>query len=210
MWAFFFSLSFAADPSVVLRDAIATRLEVSSSDVEVRSLGIANVPENADWKVELPNTGNLWGTISVRLVASQNGVEIQRYTAYAKVSVWDDVPVAALAARPGEAVTIELMRMNMEDLHGATPIDPQRAWKAKTTLQPGQPLTTSRVESVPDALKGSKVRVLVHRGALSIETTGVLTEDAWVGQPVTVQSLSTQVELTGVYDQNGLVSVGVP
>lgn len=210
MWSLLFSWAFAADPSLVLRDAIAARLDVPPSDVEVRSLGIANIPADADWKVELPNTGNLWGTISVRLIASHNGTELQRYTAYAKVSVWDEVPVAAAPVAPGEPVAIELVRMSLEELRGASPVDPDRAWKAKTTIQAGVPLTTSRVEAVPDAPKGSKVRIVVQRGALQIESIGLLTEDAWVGQPVTVQSLATQVELTGVYEKNGLVSVGVP
>lgn len=210
MWSLLFSWAFAADPSLVLRDAIAARLDVPPSDVEVRSLGIANIPADADWKVELPNTGNLWGTISVRLIASHAGTELQRYTAYAKVSVWDEVPVAAAPVAPGEPVAIELVRMSLEDLRGASPVDPARAWKAKTTLQAGVPLTTARVEAIPDAAKGSKVRIVVQRGALQIETVGVLTADAWVGRPVTVQSLATQVELTGVYEKNGLVSVGVP
>jgi flagella basal body P-ring formation protein FlgA len=207
MWWLFFAFAWAEDPVVCLQRAIAEKLSISQEDVEIRSLGIASPPADATWTVELP-AGNLWGTISVRMTALEPDENQLHYTTYARVSVWDEVPVAAEAVQAGQPIVLTMQRVRLEDLRGATPVDPARSWLARSSLQAGQPVTTLKAKAVPDALEGTQVRIVVQQGALRIETTGMLLEDAWAGQLVHVKSQGTAVELVGIYESNGLVRIG--
>ena len=201
---FLLALALAADPVEALQAAVAARLQVELSDVQVQRLGISGAPADATWQVVLP-AGRCWGGITVRMDATADG-KVRHYTAYATISAWDSVPVADHAVVPGGMVSFHLERQQL-DLLSAEPVEPGR-WRARVNLHAGEPLVQGRVEPMPDALVGSPVTVQVTAGALSIKAPGELAADAWVGQPVRVMNLSTHMVLTGIYEAEGRVRIG--
>lgn len=192
-----------------IRRRVSERLKVPLADVEVLSLGLSGAPVDAAWTVELPS-GNLWGTVSLRLVAALPDGSERRYTTYTKISVWDEVPVAVAEAAAGEPVAFVMERQRLDAIRSGEPVDPARRWQARGSIHAGDVLTQYRVEPLPDALSGATVRLVVSHGALRVEAPGKLAADAFVGLPVEVVNLATQATLTGIYEGGGRVRVGTP
>ena len=188
---------------------VSERLKVPIADVEVLSLGLSGAPVDAAWTVELPS-GNLWGTVILRLVAVLPDGSERRYTTYTKISVWDDVPVAVAEVAAGEPVAFAMDRQRLDAIRSGEPVDPARRWKARSSIHAGDVLTQYKVELLPDALAESTVRLVVSYGALRVEAPGKLTADAFIGLPVEVVNLATQATLTGIYEGGGRVRVGAP
>jgi len=88
-------------------------------------------------------------------------------------------------------------------------VDPSHAWKAKSTIHAGEPITSLRADPLPDAFRGQNVEIYVEHGSLRIRASGQLMKDAFIGQPVSVLNLSTQTTVTGIYQGDGRVQVGV-
>ena len=191
-----------------IRAGVAERLGVAVEDVEVLSLGLTAVPAGAEWSVELP-TGDLWGTVVLRLAARLPDGSERRYTTYTKLSVWMELPVAAAAAGPGQPVSVAVERRRRESVRSGAPVDPERRWQAKGSVAAGDVLTTYKVDPVPDLLAGEPVRLVSERGALRVEAPGRLSGDAFVGEPVEVVNLATQATVTGIYEGGGRVRLGV-
>jgi flagella basal body P-ring formation protein FlgA len=203
---FLLSIAFAADPNAALRDAVAARLKVPSTDVSVEKIGISGAPEDAEWQVQLPN-GRCWGGFTVRLDATTPDGKVRHYTAYTTVSAFKEVPVVDRDTPVGSEVSFHLERQQLDLLSGE-PVSADGKWRAKVNLHEGEAMVSGRVEPMPDAIKGTPVKITVSSGALRIEAPGQLNGDAWVGRPVEVMNLATHTLLTGIYEAEGKVSIG--
>ncbi len=200
--------AWAGTPAEAVQTAIAEKLGVSAEDVVVQKVGLGTVPEDCSWTVEFPSD-QLWGTVSIELQAELSDKSIRHYRSWAKVSVWAEIPVAAEDVAPGQKIPVRMERQQLDLLYGARPVDPSKKWRANVALSEGEVLTSTRVQPWPDAAKDSPVQIRVQRGALVVQAPGKLTEDAWVGEVVEVTNLLTQVALTGIYEADGSVRIGV-
>jgi hypothetical protein len=77
-------------------------------------------------------------------------------------------PVAAAAASPGAAITLQTARVPCTLLRGETPVDPAQSWEAAVSIAAGAPVTQARVHTTPDVAKGSNVRIEATAGALTV------------------------------------------
>lgn len=205
MWAVLASLALAGDPGLAVREAVADRLGVPLADVELVDLGAAGLPTDVEWRVDLPAVGPWWGTVPL-VVRSPDGV--LRYALRSRITVWQELPVAARAVGAGEPVEVTLARLPRERLRGEVPVDPSASWEARVDLGAGTPLTTARVRPRPDREAGSLVTIVAGSERLWVAANGRLGEDAFVGRPVRVANLDTHAVLVGVYQPDGSVRVG--
>ena len=200
--------AYAGTPAEAVQAAIAEKLGVPAADVSVLKVGLAAVPGDCTWTVELPSD-QLWGTVSMELQAELSDKSIRTYRTWAKVYVWAEVPVAAEDVPTGEKIPVRMERQQLDLLYGARPVDPEKSWRANVALSEGEMLTSLRVRPWPDAEKDSPVQIRVQRGSLVIQAPGQVAEDVWVGKPVEVTNLLTKAELTGIYTADGNVLIGV-
>ena len=200
MWSLAIALAVAATPTEAIRDAVAVRLGVSPADVAVTGLAPLPGTQEADWAVELPQTGPLTGSIPV-VLRSGSG----RYAVRPSIVAWRDLPVASAATEAGQPIVLKTARVSSDRLRGEAAVDPSGHWVARVDLAEGDPVTTARARAEPDARRGAEIRVLSQVGALSIQAPGVLLGDAYTGKPVSVMNLSTHVVLSGTYRSDGTV-----
>lgn len=204
-WACALALA-AASPEAAVREAVAARLHVPLDDVEVAPLQLAAA---ADWRAELPTVGPVWGSVPVVIFGTSASGPV-RYAVRPRITVFQELPVAAGATAAGTAVTVRTARVALDDLRGATPVDPALRWEARVDLAPDTPLTTRCVRPLPDAKEGATVRIVAGSGPLRVMSVGRLGDDAFVGAEVIVESLATRTQLRGVLQADGTVYVGGP
>lgn len=188
----------AATPHDAIRAAVAARLGVADEDVVVTGAPATN----ATCTAELPRYGSLTGQVRVTLFCGTERIVAQPY-----VEAWFALAVAASDTPAGERVPVELRRVSSKDLRGETPLDPDVVWRARTDLHAGDPLTATRVERMPDAERGERVRLLTQVGALRIEAPGELMQDSWVDQDGTAVNLATRTVVRGYYAGDGVFMV---
>jgi flagella basal body P-ring formation protein FlgA len=199
------AMAFAAStPEQAIRDAVAARVGVPVTDVEVQPLGL---PEGTGWAAELPAVGVVWGVVPVT-VRGVLPTGDARYAVRPRIEVFKQLPVATLAVSSGEVVPVTIARVAMDSLRGATPVDATRAWEARVDLPAQTPLTTRSVRLRPDAKAGRTVSIIAGSGPLRVMAPGQLSEDAFVGATVHVVNLATRVVLVGTFTEDGHVDVG--
>lgn len=205
MLALLVPLALAGDPELAVREAIAARVGAPLADVELVDLGVSGLPAEVDWRVDLPAVGPWWGTVPL-VIRSADGA--RRYAVRARVTVWQELPVAAKPAAAGEPVEVHLARLPRERLRGEAPVDPSARWEARVDLPAGAPVTTLRARPRPDGEEGTLVTIVAGTDRLRVAANGRLGEDAFVGRPVRVANLDTHALLVGVYQPDGSVRVG--
>lgn len=203
MLLFLAAIASASTPSAAIRAAVAQKVGVVLEDVEVHGVSLPTAPADADWIVDLPTVGPVWGEPAVVL-----HVGTTRFVLRPHVTVWQTLPVAAQAASAGEPVSVTTARVARDTLRGAVPVDATHTWEARVDLAAGAPLTTSVVRARPDGAQGQQVRIVAGQGPLSVQAPGQLGEDAFVGDRVHVVNLATRTQLVGTYQADGSVLVG--
>lgn len=204
------TFALATDPVTAITRAVAERVGVAISDVEV---GPPGLPEgttiDADWVVDLPNVGSICGSAVTLVLRSTTPAGAHaKYTVRPRIIVWQDIPVATVAATPGQPVLSRLARTSCDRLRGETPVG-QGAFQAQTTFRVGDPVTTARVRPMPDKLEGAEVNVIAEEGGVRVRATGTLTEDAYVGKTVHVLNSATKAVVVGRLADDGAVHLGV-
>jgi flagella basal body P-ring formation protein FlgA len=194
----------AASPELAVQEAVAARLDVPVTDVEVGPLGL---PQGLNWVAELPSVGPVWGKVRVTVRGVLPSGDA-RYVLSSDIQAFRQLPIAASAVRAGEVVPVTTARVAMDSLRGATPVDPAGTWVARTDMLAQAPLTTRSVRPRPDAQEGQSVRIVAGSGAVRVSAPGQLGEDAFVGAEIHVVNLATRAVLVGRYTAEGEVLVG--
>ena len=203
-----------SDPNLAIQAAVAERLQLPVSDIEVTGVSATGVSATgvsatgaADWQVQLPSVGPLCGSTPV-VIWDTTEPSRTRQVVRPYITAWQTLPVAAAAVGAGEMVTAAQGRVSCVRLRGEQPVDPNKNWQARVDLDAGAPLTTARVRLMPDAVSGTTVRIAAGVNGLLVVAPGVLSEDAFVGASVRVVNLATHVQLVGIYGEDGRVFVG--
>jgi flagella basal body P-ring formation protein FlgA len=79
--------------------------------------------------------------------------------------------------------------------------------ETRQTILEGQPALSSGVVRVPDVRKGEAVQIRVFSGALTLSTSGVAEEPAYLDSKIRVMTAKTKRELTGKLRSGGVVEV---
>lgn len=193
----------AADPHAAVVAAVAQRVGVPASRVELGPLGLPEgVTANA-WTVDLPRVGPVCGS-AVTLILRGDG---NRYTIRPRIEAWLDVEVATADAESGTRVATETARAACTRLRGETPVGAGE-WQALARLRAGDPVTSARVRRMPDVLEGAEVIVVAEVGAVAVRAPGRATDDAYVGEPVHVVNNVTNTMVVGTLADDGTVRIG--
>ena len=192
------TIAAASTPELSVREAVATQLGVAVEDVVVT--GAPSTP--GDCTTELPRYGPVTGMVKITSYCGGRRIVSQPY-----IEVWYELAVAAQPTRAGERVTVELGRVSSKALRGEEPVDPTLSWRARSSLDAGEPLTTVSVAPMPDAERGARVLLIATVGALRVEAPGELMQDSWVDQAGTAVNLATRSIVSGRYAGDGIFVV---
>jgi len=134
---------------------------------------------------------------SPHLTASivREGEVVARVTVRPRLTVTVPGWLSAEDVGVGEAVTAIAGPVA---LSADPPVSYEGPWRARSALKAGAPLTRTRVVAAPDAPRGARVNIVVHRGSVALTAPGRLLQDGLVGQPVRVHNAATNTPLTGV------------
>lgn len=141
---------------------------------------------------------------SVRLTVVEHGVPTNRYTVRPRLEILVPAPVARARVEAGQLILVETRQVPLSSLKGEV-IEGELL--ARTTIEAGQPVTSSNARLSPDGRKGESVVLFVQSGSLLIEAPGILQADATYGQPVRVVNEATRTVLTGVLEEPGRVRI---
>ncbi len=192
---------------------IAGRTASDPGDVEVLHLGLANsldCPAEAELEVRTDPGERFIGHANVTVVGWYGGVPCDRTRMRSRVRRWITVPVASAAVGPGDAVAFAPARVDASHLSGAPVAADSGPWEARIPLRAGQPVTMQSVRAIPDARSGESVTLIASRGPLTIAASGLLMDDAYVGQSVIVANTATGTVVEGVYLRDGRVEARGP
>ena len=185
---------------LAIRDAVAARLDVPSSSVEVSGVGrLPNAPELAEWVVTLPRTGSILGDVPVSV---RTGT--LRYAVRPHIIVWRDLPVAADEVAAGAPVLVSRARVSSDEERGEA-IGAGGSWTARVALPAGTPLTNQNVRPSPDIYRGATVRIIADAGLVSVSAPGEILDDGFLGESVAVLNLATRTVQSGVYRGGSVV-----
>lgn len=167
--------------------------ECGAASVEVLELGVPEpLPEGSWYFSGLPCRS----APQVRVSVVADGVEVYNRIARPRLDVQVASLVVSAPVAAGEVVPYEAGTVAVDKVHGQP--TGEGAWRARRSLRAGEPLTTSNVEPLPDALRGSDLDLVATRGTLSIQCTGTLLGDANVGDRVRAMNHATKVAVTGI------------
>lgn len=199
MLTLFIVSAFAREPADAIRDAIAERVGVPASDVEVTGIGrLESQPQDPDWVVTLPSAGPMSGDLRVIIRADES-----RYALVPHVVIWRQLPVAAAKAGASGRIEMTMGRVSSDRLAGSIPVAPDAAWEARVDFAPGDPVTTANARAWPDARRGADVRIVSAAGAGA--AVGELLDDGFIGARVSVMDLATRAVVRGTFSAEGTV-----
>lgn len=210
-WAESAELDFTQQVSRQIETEIATRLSIPASDVIVHHLGMVNAHRCSQVtyvKTEISDSEDFRGKTLVGVEGWQGDKLCGRWTVQADIEIWSDLPVARLAVDPGEVVTIDFQRGRLDQVR--EPIFTYTSTLQNATLvavvpiAQGEVLKRSNLRRKLDFEQGQTVKVLVQKGALTVQVNGVLLRGGYIGDTVKVRS-STNSILEGQLTENGTV-----
>lgn len=180
--------------------------ECGADRVEVQRLGLSPTLPGGEG-VELHWQGHACQQRpSLRLLVSENGVDVGAYSVRPTLALWVPVPVAAVDVVAGDPIEIVMGSAPLSELRG-DPVGEGR-FQARSAMRAGEPVTARSARVIPDVNRGSEVVVEVHRGPLVISMAGRLLDDGNFGERVRVRSDANHRTIEGVLSSNGVVLLG--
>ncbi|MCA9570864.1 MAG: flagella basal body P-ring formation protein FlgA [Myxococcales bacterium] len=167
----------------------------------VLDLGVAPVDlPDAEWTVE----GNPCREAPLlRLVGRVEGAVVRSFTVRPHLALERRGWVVGQAVAAGDPVEVEEGWVAWD----TPPLQPARRMRARRDLVAGAAVGPFDVETVPDALRGDPVQLVVQRGALVLRVEGRLLADASTAEQTRAVNPATGAVLTGVLVDPGTVEI---
>ena len=204
-------MDFTQQVSRQIETEIATRLSIPPSDVIVHHLGMVNAHRcsKATYvKTEISDSEDFRGKTLVGVEGWQEEKLCGRWTVQADIEIWSDLPVARFAVDPGEVVTIDFQRGRLDQVREPIFVYTSNLQNATLVavvpIAQGEVLKRTNLRRKLDFEQGQTVKVLVQKGALTVQVNGVLLRGGYIGDTVKVRS-STNSILEGQLTENGTV-----
>ncbi len=194
-----------------IESEISTRLSISTDDVTVHHLSMTNshrCSKATYVKTEISDSEDFRGKTLVGVEGWQEEKLCGRWTVQADIEIWSDLPVAQFAADPGEVVAIDFQRGRLDQVREPifvyTSTLQNATMVAVVPIAQGEVLKRTNLRRKLDFEQGQAVKVLVQKGALTVQVNGVLLRGGYIGDIVKVRS-STNSILEGQLTENGTV-----
>ena len=213
MFFVYFFLSTASatlvdDIRSALEQKISDELQISSSDIVVGRIAIANIDkcsQPTDLDIKFASNEDFIGPVDVTVTAYNQQQKCNQWRVNVQVSIYAEVCVAPIAVNAEEEVSCEVKRARIDNLTH-NPVTNSGPWLARKKLRKGVVLTQANVRIKPLLKSGDNVQVVFKRGALLIRAEGRLLSDAVVGKKVRV-SLSNQTIREGILLDTGVIEL---
>lgn len=193
---------------LAIRRHVAEAVGVADHDVEVVHNGLGaplSCGPAAKLEVVAAASETYREHVNLRVRGTERGEICADLRVRARLRVWQEVPVAAVATAPGDTVRLSSRRVLRHELTGPVVSSDARRLEAIAPLRAGQPVFVSRVRAIPDARSGDTVTLLAGRQGITIRATGRLLHDASIGDRVRVASTATGSVVVGTLKEDGLV-----
>ncbi len=171
-----------------------------STRATVLDLGLAGIPEDLHWRIqgypcrERPR---------LRLIGTRDGAVVRALTFQPHLKLDREGWRVVRDAKPGDTVQLERAWVP----YATPPVELRPPMRARRALRAGQVLGPLDAEPLPDAERGDDVELLLHRGALTVRSSGRLLTDARLGERVRARHAVTGVVLEGTLTDPGTVEV---
>lgn len=149
------------------------------------------------------------------IISSNKGGEVSQ--GWVKFAAWVPAYVAAKRIHVGERLSAELFveqEINVavgqaREFRGVilSPEMDVSDLESRQTIVEGQFLVGSAVRKVPDIRKGDSIRIQLVSGSLTLSTSGVAQEPAYLNGRIRVMTSKTKRELVGKLVSGGFVEV---
>ncbi len=189
-----------------MEEAVRRALPDSVQEVEVVTLsvrGTLEAPAQATFRIRARGDEDWLGSVAAEVDVYAEGALLGSVSVVAEVIAWVTVPVLRQGVSRGERITQDRVATARRQLDGLPPgvlLDAPRivGRVAKRDLGLNQLVKEADLEIAVAAARNSMVTILVHRGGLRLISSGVLREDAQIGETVAVWNEGTKVEQRGV------------
>lgn len=188
------------EPSAALVDVNAPATEYHVAD------GKVTVEWRPDPQYEYLGQGNFRGDIYV------DGEPQRTVFARATVSAFESVVVASQPIARGDIISSANARLEKRELSVLDPgtffsLQDAKGRVAKTTIQPGQPLTSRRLEMPTLVERNQLVSVETRVGGLTIRGQAKALADGVAGDVIMLQNIVSNQKFNGVVRPDGVVEV---
>lgn len=172
----------------------------------------ADIRLECDWRSSMPPIGKVRIDVAVLVRDARYGV----VPVHLDVKILETVAVSERRIERGEPITtaqVSLVRRSVDRLDTfVTPADLATSKRAKYTIQPGQALLRSDIESpaaeVPILVKQqSMVKLVARLGDLQVTAVGEAMQDGRAGQRIRVRNVDSQKIVQGRVVDRSVVEV---
>ena len=143
--------------------------------------------------------------------------ESQKLSGFVKFSAWMPARVVTRRVLPGQKVMEDAVETKevlvsqapLREMKGLIldPSIPLERIEARQTLLEGQPILSSAVQKSPDVRRGDAIRVEIRSNSLSVMTSGIVEEPAYLQGQVRVMTGKSKREMQGRLISSDLVEV---
>jgi flagella basal body P-ring formation protein FlgA len=162
------------------------------------------------WKVT-PSRPNILGSTSFSISFTVDGQPAGNSVIRGRLKVVGEVAVAAAPLRRGEVITSRSVRLAKQDLADLddpfTSLDQVLGMEMTRTVTAGTILDRNNVSQPALVKEGDMVKIVAHKGALRISTSGLARGDGREGERIRVKNISTNKMIYCRVDGPGIVSV---
>ncbi len=194
------SVDISAKIAAAVSAHVAAEMAMDIADVEVESVGFSashGCSSDVEIKVQTLPGEQFRGQTQLKIRMIDSGNICGRYSVSSRIILWKDVPVAQVAARPGDPITFKSARVDISKIRGVL-VDPAIGeWVAARSLRAGQPVTMRFAKRKPATSNGQAVSIVAQFGSLQIMAKGRMLVDAQIGDWVRVANLATDTVVQG-------------
>lgn len=214
----------AGNPSVamqkelggILLDYAMRTFDLPEQDIQLRVHHWSNIPEkgwnNHSWSVERRSQSTDVGYQTLWLVARKGPLVQGEYPVSVEITVTTDALVTTkLVSRYVSCdkipFRIQKTRISRDFRKIVRSTDELPNKITHQVIPAGRILTRDMFMDPPDVMKGDKVNLELHTGALVISTDGITTESATIGDKIRVYCTTTRIYLTGEVQNSNTVII---
>ncbi len=199
-----------------VNEYLASALSDTVSEYRILNISISgneNIPAKFDnYEFNVLRTSQGMETVMGEAIFYDNGNEIKKLYATARIEILAEVAVASERIPKGTIITEGMLRMEKRNLHGAasdfcTNLAEAVGQVAERNIQPNRPVAKANLARAVDVKAGDLVLILAENNEVKLTTRGVAKKDGSIGELIPVLNLRSNKKVFGKVVDAGTVQV---
>ena len=201
---------FVSTVEQLIQTEVATRLDISTDDIDIQYLGLKNTTpcEGAqDILIDIPAREDFRMRSTIMIEAYKDNTLCGKWTTQAKMVIWKLLPVAEQNFQSGEIVTVQWEKRRWDTLTFAPLSISEQEFQAIVPIQKGAVVLSNQIRVQPDQFRGDSVILVYEHGSLRIQVDAHMMMDAVIGDEVKVVAEHNNSIVVGILVDKGLVKI---